>query len=131
MAPGAAGNGEAPRRVPEREDPSLVLQGVGIFLAPTVFFAHLQIGYVLVPWACAARQPGSMHAVAIAAIVLSLAGTLAARRVWRRAGRSARDDGSALARARFLGAVGCGMSAAFTLILVMQAMAGFVISPCQ
>lgn len=119
-------------------EPAAVLQWLGFFLAPAVFFAHLQIAYVLVPWGCTVRNELWQHLVGLLAVVLSLAGVAAA---WvARARTSAAGEHppghpvegpGALFRTRFMGDVGLGMSAVITLILLMQWISGFFITVCQ
>src|SRR5690348_14658330 len=119
-------------------EPARVLQWLGFFLAPAVFFAHLQIAYVLVPWSCTMRNELWQHVVGFIAVVLSLAGVAAA---WiSRARTSAAGEHppghpvegpAALFRTRFMGDTGLGMSVVITLILLMQWIAGFFITVCQ
>jgi hypothetical protein len=115
-----------------REEPAPVLQWIGMLLPAAVFFAHLQIGYVLVPWSCTTDQFIWVHIVGVLSVILALAGTIAAWRAWMRAGREEPGEGpGALPRTRFLGAVGLGMGTLFTLILFAQWVAGLFIGPCQ
>ncbi|HEX5973448.1 MAG TPA: hypothetical protein VFY85_16050 [Gemmatimonadaceae bacterium] len=119
-------------------EPARVLQWLGFFLAPAVFFAHLQIAYVMIPWGCTVQNELWQHVVGFIAVVLSLAGVAAA---WIARARTpeagAQPPGhpvegpGALFRTRFLGDTGLGMSAVITLILLMQWIAGFFISVCQ
>jgi hypothetical protein len=57
----------------EEREPARVLQWVGFLLAPLVFFAHLQIAYLLVPWACARQQQFWMYIAGAIAVLPSLA----------------------------------------------------------
>ena len=57
--------------------PAPVAQWVGLLLAPAVFFVHLQVGYLLVLWACDARGPTAegmraIHAAGALAVALAL-----------------------------------------------------------
>jgi hypothetical protein len=119
-------------------EPAPVLQWLGVFLAPAVFLAHLQIAYVMVPWGCTVRNELWQHVVGFIAVVLALAGVGAA---WIARARTS-DVGAhppghpvegpgALFRTRFMGDLGVGMSAVITLILLMQWIAGFFITVCQ
>jgi hypothetical protein len=113
-------------------EPAPVLEWVGLLLPAATFFAHLQIGYVLIPYACTTHQDIWVHVVGILAVVLSLAGNMAAWRTWMRAGREVPGEGpGTMAHTRFLGAVGLGMGAIFTLILIAQWIAGLFIGTCQ
>jgi hypothetical protein len=120
------------RLLGSREERAPGLQWVGLFLAPAAFFAHLEVAYVLVPWACVTRGQLWVHLSAMLAIVLALAGAWAGWIVHVRA-ESAQDNEGAgsVPRTRFLGTVGLCTSAVFALLLVAQWAAGFIIPPCQ
>lgn len=107
-------------------------QWIGLFLAPAVFFARLQLAYVIVPWACVTGGRVWLHLVDILAVALALAGGWIAWSVQRASDADSRPDGGdAISRTNFLGVVGVGTSALFALLLAAQAAAGIVISPCQ
>lgn len=129
MPPGPTRIGDA-GRLPGRSERAPVLQWIGVFLAPTVYFAHLQLNYVLVPWSCATHQRIWVHITSLVAVLLALSGIWAARRVHARAANGHADDDT-LPRLRFLGLLGVLIGALFTLLLVAQLVAGLVISPCQ
>ena len=109
-----------------------VAQWIGLLLAPAVFFAHLQITYVLVPWACVRGGDVWIHLTGILSVALALAGSVTAWRAWMRAGREVPGEGGGeLPRTRFMGAVGLGVSATLTLVLFAQWLTAFFLSPCQ
>jgi hypothetical protein len=123
---------DAPRLLGSHEERAPLLQWVAVFLAPAAFFAHLQIAYVLVPWACVTRGQLWVHVSGLIAIVLALAGAWAGWLVHARAASGQENDGAgSVPRTRFLGTVGLCTSGLFVLLLVAQWAAGFVISPCQ
>ena len=113
-------------------EPAPVLEWVGLLLPAATFLAHLQIGYVLVPWACSTHQDIWVHVAGVLSVVLSLIGNAAAWRAWMRAGKEEPGEGpGSLPRTRFLGAVGLGTGAIFTLILIAQWIAALFIGTCQ
>jgi hypothetical protein len=131
MKAGPVRVGDAEHRSDSGERAPL-LQWIGFFLAPAVFFIHLQLAYVLVPWACATGLRIWIHVATLAAVLLAIAGTGAAWRVHARAeGVANNDDAGAIPRTRFLGVLGLCQSTIFVLLLVAQLIAGVVISPCQ
>jgi hypothetical protein len=123
---------EPPRLQQPEEERAPALQWVGLFLAPAAFFVHLQIAYVLVPWACVTRGQVWVHVSGLVAIALAL---LSAWAGWLAHGRSeneqTNDAGGPVPRTRFMGTVGLCTSAVFALLLIAQWAAGFIISPCQ
>jgi hypothetical protein len=120
----------AERITPDERAP--VAQWVGMFLAPAAFALHLQINYNLVPWACVRGGDLWVHLVDLVAVLVSLAGTIVAWRVWLSAGRQVPgEEGDSLARTRFMGATGLGFGATITLVLIAQWAAAFFISTCQ
>ena len=122
----------APQLLGSTEERAPALQWVAMFLAPATFFVHLQVAYVLVPWACVVRGQIWVHLTGLVAIVLALAGAWAGWLVHARADNPQNNEGAgAVPRTRFLGTVGLCTSAVFALLLIAQWAAGFVISPCQ
>ena len=123
--------GDAPERAP-------VLQWLGLFLSPAAFFAHLQIAYIVIPWACTTQREFWMHVVGAVAVLISLGGVASAW-VSRARTREAEphlpahpvEGPGALFRTRFMGDVGVGVGALLTLILFMQWLGGFLIGVCQ
>src|SRR5215218_259734 len=117
------------RTAGSREERAPVLQWVGFFLPPVVFFVHLQVGYVLIPWACTTHGDVWVHVVGVASVLLAALGTFAAWVTWLRGGREYPGEGpGSLPRTRFVGAVGLGMNAVITLILLLQWIVAFFIS---
>ena len=107
-------------------------QWVGLFLAPAAFFAHLQIRYVLVPWACATNGQLWIHVVDVLALALALLGAFVAWRTWQLAGRDKPGEAAgAVPRTRMMGVMGLGASFMFALVLLGQWMTTFFFSPCQ
>lgn len=116
----------------EPEAHSLAAQWTGLFLAPAVFFIHLQGAYLIVLWACERQGIEWVHASGVAAVLLAAAGVFVAWRVWSATGRTGGgDQAGARPRARFIAECGLAVSAVITLILVAQVITGFFISPCQ
>ncbi|HEU4629781.1 MAG TPA: hypothetical protein VFS08_08535 [Gemmatimonadaceae bacterium] len=114
------------------EGRGLAEQWLGLLLAPAVFFAHLQLAYMMVPWACERREELWIHVTGAVAVLLAAAGTAVAWRAWSRAGREPPGDaGGPVPRARFLAVTGLLTSALFVLLLLSQWVAGFFIAPCQ
>lgn len=119
-------------------EPAHVLQWLGLFLAPAVFFVHLEVAYNLIPWGCTKQNQFWQHLVGFLAVVLCLAGVAAAvisRRRTTKAGDGPPghpvEGPGALFRTRFMGDTGLGIASMLTLIVFMQWVAGFFITVCQ
>jgi hypothetical protein len=124
--------GAASTLLGEQHERAPVLQWVGLFLAPAIFFVHLQIGYVLVPWSCTRQTVVWIHVVNLLWVARAVAGTgIAWRGHWRGESGADNDGPGTLPRTRFLGVVGLGMSAMFVLLLLAQAIEAISLSPCQ
>jgi hypothetical protein len=116
----------------DRARSSLGAQWMGLFLAPAVFFAHLQLAYVLVPWSCATGNRIWPNVVDALSVTLAAGGVLIARHVWSRDDMGQESGaGGPSSRARFLGITGTVTGAMFVLLLAAQWAASWLISPCQ
>lgn len=127
-------DGATPHDVPgHTTGPAPVAQWVGLLFAPAVFFVHLQVGYLLVLWACG--RPGGalwVHVAGALSVVLSAVGLFAAWITWQRAGAEKPGDaGGDIPRTRLLGATGLGTSAALVMLLIWQWIAVFITPMCQ
>ncbi|HJQ70616.1 MAG TPA: hypothetical protein VKA70_16685 [Blastocatellia bacterium] len=104
----------------------------GVLLAPFAFLLNLQISYALVPWACSAGQPFWLHVASCGSLLLSLLGLFTAWRNWQKAGRESKvEGGDPRARSRFMAMLGLLMSGLFSLVILAQWIADFIIDPCQ
>src|ERR1700712_4012573 len=79
----------------------------GVLGGPAIWAIQLQVGYALSPIACGSRTIIE-HGLTLVCVFLALGGAFLSFRDWRAAGLSSPDetDGGALARTRFLGAMG-------------------------
>ena len=116
-----------------RAGPAPVAQWVGLGLAPATFVVHLQVGYLLVLWACGNRAHELwIHVAGVLSVVLAAVGTWAAWLAWVKAGAEAPGEGPGpVPRTRLLAVSGLGMSALLTLLLLAQWVTAFFLSPCH
>jgi hypothetical protein len=104
----------------------------GFLVAPLAFLLNLQISYMLAPWACSTGHTSWLHVASFGSLLLALLGAFIAWRSWQKAGRGWRSDGgSAVARGRFMAIVGLMNGGLFSLIILAQWAADFIIGPCQ
>lgn len=110
----------------------LLQQWTALLLAPATFLVHLQVAYMLVPWACGNDGHVWVHVAGALSVLLSAVGTLVAWRLWGVSRREAPNEGADLpSRARFVAVCGLLTSLVMTLVLAIQWIAVFVYSPCQ
>lgn len=108
-----------------------VLASLGLICAATLWAVNVQLGEVLPYAMCRHQLPlaaiGSLVAIA-GSVVAGLCSWRAYRAFGRPPGRSASGARGSL---RLLAGVGAGAAALFLVALVLQALAGFILSGCE
>ncbi len=103
-----------------------------LFMPPTAVLANLEIAYALVPAACASRNTLVLHVVNALWFAFAIAGALLAWRSRKAAGGAgSEEDGSPLARIRFLAGIALMLGAMSLLVIAAQWIAVFILDPCQ
>jgi phosphoglycerol transferase MdoB-like AlkP superfamily enzyme len=92
---------------------------------PALWFAHLNVSYVLVPPSCSWEQRWTFALVTVVALVAMAPSAVASWRAWHAA------DGDDGALVRFLGGTGLAMVGVFALVTLLVGASAVVISPCQ
>jgi len=107
-------------------------QWFGLLAPPLAMLTNVSLGFALVPWSCAAESRVVLHVEIAVLVLISVAAGFVAHREWKRygGGGEADDSGGPAARTRFLGVMGMGSSALFTLILLWQWLANVFLTPC-
>ena len=95
----------------------------GLLLAPTGFLINLELGYALVPAACRTGRTLPLHLVHLACLMLAVVGIQVAR--------GNRGPSDHTAQAWFMGQLGVAVGLLFALVIISQAIPGFVLSPCE
>jgi hypothetical protein len=108
----------------------------GLLIAPLAALGSVSLGHALVTPACAAQAGGLLHLVIAAALAIALACTVSSWRGWRRSrpGEASRPDGGDGAgvgdRNRFVALAGTLTGGFFSLVIVAQWVAQWLLSPC-
>jgi len=100
----------------------------GPIAAPLAWFATLEAGYALAPWACATGRLGALHVVDLAGLLLVLAAGALSWRAWAREPRAASVPPDTTRR--FLAGTGVLASALFALVLVATEVGALVLGTC-
>lgn len=103
----------------------------GLLLAPAAFLANLELGYALVSTACRTGRTLPLHLVHLACLLLAVLGILVAQRNRRLSDVPGAEENSRTAQSRFMGQLGVAVGLLFALVIMSQAIPGFVLSPCQ
>ena len=105
---------------------------VGVLAGPLATLTQLQVNYALVRWACDSGRERYLHVVALAALLVTIAGGLLSWRNWRLAGGGWEEDGAGvIPRSRFMALVGVLLNLHSALVVIAQWIAVFVYNPCQ
>jgi hypothetical protein len=107
-------------------------QWYGVLAPPLAMLTNVNLGYALVVWSCAAGTRTLLYIELAVLVLIALSGGFVAHREWRQhgGGGASDDSGGPGARTRFLGVLGMGSSALFTLILIWQWIANAFLTPC-
>ena len=105
----------------------------GVLLAPIAWWLHLEIDYILVPFACSKHWHLSLHLVTVLALVLAAWAFLMAWRNWQASGRQwpKAVDGGPVARAQLMAVGGLLSSGMFFLVILAQGITALILGPCQ
>jgi tetrahydromethanopterin S-methyltransferase subunit F len=104
---------------------------IGLLLAPTAFLINLEVGYALVPTACRSGRMLPLHLVHLVCLLLALLGILVAQRIRAPTDISGAEGNGHTTQARFMGRLGVAVGLLFALVIMSQAIPGFVLSPFQ
>jgi hypothetical protein len=100
---------------------------LGVLGGPVAFLLNLQANYMLVDLACESGARLALHAIALAAVVLTAGSGLLARRYWQTAGGAVESHD----RTRFMAFLGMLTGGLFFLVMLAQWIPIFVVDPCQ
>lgn len=102
----------------------------GLPAAPVAFLLNLQTMYILVTLTCGTARPWLQLSAALT-LLLAIGGGALAWRNWKRCGAWwPGQGGDALARSRFMAALGLFASVLFSLVILAQWMVTWVLGPC-
>jgi hypothetical protein len=105
--------------------PGLRTLWFGLLAGPLAWFALLQTGYAMVPWVCDQGHPGLLHALALGALAVALAGSVVGWRASRGAAPGV-DASPPPGRRRFMAVTGALLSGTFGLVILATTLAALV-----
>jgi uncharacterized membrane protein YhaH (DUF805 family) len=118
--------------VETEQAPSALALWTGVLSGPIVWFAVLEIKFILVPWTCAADAKWPLYLVSACALALIAASEVLSVRNWRETGRGEPDERhGVIPRSRFLAASGMILSGFFFLVIIAQVVAESILGVCQ
>jgi hypothetical protein len=103
----------------------------GVIIAPLAWAAHLQLGYMLVPWICTTQRYWVAHVVTLASLAVAGWCVYLCWREWRRLGGGwpSSSEENPAGRGRFLGVLGMMSGGLFFLLIAAGHLPIFYLSP--
>jgi hypothetical protein len=104
----------------------------GVLGAPAIWGAQQEAMYALTQWVCLSGNYAVLVVITIACLIGAAVCGFVSWRTWRRSGGESPDDtdGGAIARSRFLGALGVITSVMFFLLILAQGIPTFFFDAC-
>jgi hypothetical protein len=96
---------------------------------PLAWVVHIGARYPLVPTACALELPWVLHRITLATLAVTLAATLAAASIWRRA-RSASVRNATARRIHYMAVVGAMLGILFAIVILAELVPALIQDPC-
>lgn len=110
----------------------MLLLWMTILLPPILALAQQLLGFILVPWACATGLQPYIWMATVIFMIATLGLSFAAWRIWRENGSEFPDEqGTAVARTRFLAIGGVALGLMSTLVILAQGIPTFILHPCN
>jgi hypothetical protein len=104
---------------------------IGILAPPLLWLFELQVSYSMVSWACLHHRPSSLRVLGIIVLTISaiplILSSLACVRLPAEGEPTEQPRES---RQYFMSRIGIMSSAAFMLVIAMQSIPPFILSPC-
>jgi len=112
----------------------ILAQMTGMLVPPIATLAGMQVAYGLVDSACrhGGHDLSGVHVVRLLTLLVVLGAGFVAWREWRSVGvEHPGDGGGTAARTRFTGWIGVFAAGVFSLVVIAQWLATFILAPCQ
>lgn len=108
-----------------------LLEWFGIFAGPIAWLAQFLINYVLVRWECIGHSRIALHIVSFIFLTIVISGGIVSIIYFNKTRDQSASSEKLSARRHFMAMLGIFSAALFSLAIVMQAIAGFILDPCQ
>ena len=102
-----------------------------VLSGPAALAVNLLAGYALVKWACNSGHTIVLTALALAMLLLALAGAWVGWRCRVQLRDASEYGGRVIDRSYFVASIGLGLAAINALLVVLQTYPHFVLSPCE
>lgn len=104
----------------------------GMLGAPAVWATQFQLSYAFVPWTCLHGHRWILHASTAVFVAISIVCGMLCFAEWRHVGGGSAEGsaGGPIERTRFLALTGILVSGMFTLLILAQGVASFLLNPC-
>src|SRR4051812_12866113 len=114
------------------EGRGVALLWVIIVAGALAWAVHLELAFMLVPWACATGLYGYLWLVVFVALCVPALAAFVGWRIWNEAGGEwPGDEPAPIGRIRFMAATAMVLNLMFLLAIIAQGIPEFIFNPCQ
>jgi hypothetical protein len=109
------------------------IEWLGILIGPVAWLIQFQINYALVHVECRHHTKLALHIVSVFFLLAVIGAGVVSKNYFRKteAETSSSSSEAFSARRHFMAALGITTSALFALLIIAQAIASFILDPCQ
>jgi hypothetical protein len=104
---------------------------LGIFLAPLVWLTQFLINYALAQKACASYRLAAIHFVSFISLAIVIAGGVIAGCCFAATSKHSESGEGIFDRPYFMATLATFSAGLYSLAILMQTIASFVLDPCQ
>jgi hypothetical protein len=108
-----------------------ILEWFGILAGPIAWLMQFLINYVLVRWECIGHSRVALHVVSFIFLAVVICGGIVPAIYFKKTRAQFVADEKFSARRHFMAWLGLFSATLFSLAIIMQAIASFILDPCQ
>jgi hypothetical protein len=115
----------------KRATASDTLEWFGILAGPLAWLTQFLINYALVRWACIGHSKLALHIVSGIFLAVVISGGIVSAIYFCRTSEYSAESEELSARRHFMAAMGIFSASLYAFAIIAQAIASFILDPCQ